>query len=65
MWGVPYHEQVIEQKDLPLVQTQLLHLVGVGNLKQTAVTHQPAVGQRQHLRVAGRKWKKRKEKKVF
>lgn len=44
-----HHEEVVEQEDLPLMQAQLLELVGVRHFKQTAVTHQPAMGQRQHL----------------
>lgn len=48
-----YHEEVVEQEDLPLVQTQLLGLVWIWNFKQAAVTHQPAMGQRQHLHVRG------------
>ena len=47
--GGAYHQQVVEQEDLPLVKTQLLQLVGVWHFKEPAVAHQPAVRQGQHL----------------
>lgn len=39
----PYHQQVVEEEDLPLVKAQLLRFVGVGHFKEPAVTHQSAV----------------------
>lgn len=44
-----YHQKVIKQEDLPLVQAQLLELVGVRHFKQPAVADQPAMGQGQDL----------------
>ena len=49
-----YHQQVVEEEDLALVQAQFLGLVGVRDLEQSAVAHQPAVRQRQDLRRARR-----------
>lgn len=40
---MPYHEQVIEEEDLSLVQAQLLRFVRVGHFKQSAITDQSTV----------------------
>lgn len=45
-----YHQEVIEQEDLSLVQSQLLGFVGVRNFKKPAVADQPSMGKREHLR---------------
>ena len=47
------HDDVIEEEDLPLVQTQLLFLAGVCHLIQPTVTYQPAVKFCQLLRDGG------------
>lgn len=44
-----YHQEVIEQEDLSLVQSQLLGFVGVRNFKKPAVADQPSMGKREHL----------------
>lgn len=46
-----YHQQVIEQEDLSLVDAAPLGSVRVGNLEQLAAAHQPAVRQRQNLGI--------------
>ena len=51
MWweGRAHHQQVVKEEDLSLVHAQLLGFVGVGNLEETAITHQPPVGQGEDL----------------
>lgn len=48
--GLTYHQQVVEQEDLPLVNAAPLRSVRVGNLEQLTAAHEPAMRQRQHLR---------------
>lgn len=48
-----YHQEVVKQEDLSLVQPELLGLVRVRNLKESTVAHQPPVGQREHLSGEG------------
>lgn len=47
----PHHQQVVEEEDLPLVNTAPLRPVGVRYLIQLAAAHQPTVGQRQYLQA--------------
>lgn len=44
-----HHQQVIEEKNFPLVSCLLLHFVHVGNFIQTAAADQPAMGHGQDL----------------
>lgn len=47
--GTTYHQEVIEQEDLSLVQSKFLGLIWVWNLEEPAVADQPSVRQREHL----------------
>lgn len=49
-----YHQEVIEEEDLPLVHPGPLRSVGVRDLVQLAAAHQPTVGEGQHLGGGGR-----------
>lgn len=44
-----YHQKVIEEEDLSLVHSRPLRSIGVRNLVKLAATHQPAMGEGQHL----------------
>lgn len=44
-----YHQEVVEEKDLPLVHPGPLRPVGVRNFIKLTATHQPPVGEGQHL----------------
>ncbi len=46
---ISHHQQVIKQEDLSLVLPQFLQSVGIWDLEQSAVAHQPAMSLRQHL----------------
>lgn len=48
-----YHQEVIEEEDLPLVHPGPLRSVGVRDLVQLAAAHQPTVGEGQHLLGGG------------
>lgn len=43
MCVLSYHQKVIEQEDLSLVETQLLRFIRVRHFEQPAVTYQPAM----------------------
>lgn len=45
----PHHQQVVEQEDLPLVNSCPLGSVGVRHLIELTAAYQPAVWQRHHL----------------
>ena len=45
-----YHEEIVEEEDFSLMQTQLLFFVGVCDFVETAVAHQTTMWQRQLLR---------------
>lgn len=52
-----YHQKVVEEKDLPLVHPCPLRPVGVRNFIKLTATHQPPVGEGQHLGVfSGEEW---------
>lgn len=44
-----YHQEVIEEEDLSLVQSQLLGFIRVRNLEKPAVADQPSMGKREYL----------------
>lgn len=44
-----YHDEVIEEEDLPLVGGLLLGLVYVGHFKEATAAHQSPMGDGQHL----------------
>lgn len=44
-----YHKKVIKEEDLSLVHPCPLRSVGVRHLIKLAATHQPAMGEGQHL----------------
>lgn len=44
-----YHQEVIEQEDFSLMQSQLLGFIGIRNFKKPAVADQSSMGKREHL----------------
>lgn len=49
VWRLAYHQQVIKEEDLSLVNSCPLRSVGVRHLIELATTHQPTMGKGQHL----------------
>lgn len=47
--NISYHKKVIKEEDLSLVHPCPLRSVGVRHLIELAATHQPTMGEGQHL----------------